>query len=500
MRSLLHSTIIIGLLCLFLPGAIRAQEQSNATLDELFARAEAALEEARLDDLALLAPRAMRKANDNYAEAQSLRTRKSDERLIRIQLMGVLDEIQAARNTGKTTGKLLNSALLARQAALEAGGDKSASESWLKAEESLEAAVRDAEQGRQDRVAEEVEEIAGEYWAVRREGLRNEILGSSREVLKEAEKKGADNITPTLMARAQQAMSRAETAVAQEDLDGARDHAKVAEELARQSMAMIDYSNEAKSQKYAWEAGLLPYEDLLAELAAQLGGTISFAPGGAKTSSQFARLIESHDQAYVRTIDSLQTALDATQASLEASLTESQTNLADAHHKISELESRLEDIEGARSKAREELDKQQETARQVTVAQAMFQPNEALVVQNELGNVIIRVIGIQFASGKSSLTVSQIALIGKVAKAVNVFPGASITVEGHTDSEGGEANNQKISEERANEVAIELAKKLDLPASELTVVGYGETQPIADNKTKSGRAQNRRIDVLLEIP
>ena len=98
------------------------------------------------------------------------------------------------------------------------------------------------------------------------------------------------------------------------------------------------------------------------------------------------------------------------------------------------------------------------------------------------------------------MTASQIALIGKLARAIETFPNAKITVEGHTDSQGGEKNNQKISERRANTVAMELATKLGISASELTVAGYGESQPIASNKTKSGRAQNRRIDVLLEIP
>jgi outer membrane protein OmpA-like peptidoglycan-associated protein len=295
-------------------------------------------------------------------------------------------------------------------------------------------------------------------------------------------------------------MSRAETAVAQEDLEAARGQAKEAEGLAHQSLAMMKFIEEVKLEKFPYEVTMLAYEDLLSGIASKLGGTLNFAPGGSKTLTQFERMIESHDRAYKTEIDSLQSALSATQTSLESSLTESQTNLADSQNKIIELEKRIADLEGARSKVREELDQKQETARRVTVAQSIFQPSEAVVVQNELGNVIIRVIGIQFASGSSSLTASQIALIGKAAKAIKTFPDAQITVEGHTDSEGGEANNQEISEQRANAVALEIAKKLEIPASELTVAGYGETQPIASNSTKDGRAQNRRIDVLLEIP
>ena len=68
-----------------------------------------------------------------------------------------------------------------------------------------------------------------------------------------------------------------------------------------------------------------------------------------------------------------------------------------------------------------------------------------------------------------------------------------VVLEGHTDSVGNDAYNQKLSEKRANAVAKAL-KDLGVSASKITTVGYGETKPIADNKTKEGRAENRRVE------
>ncbi len=69
-----------------------------------------------------------------------------------------------------------------------------------------------------------------------------------------------------------------------------------------------------------------------------------------------------------------------------------------------------------------------------------------------------------------------------------------VIATGHTDSIGTEAYNQKLSERRANAVKAYLVSK-GVPASKITTLGKGETQPVATNKTKEGRAKNRRVDV-----
>jgi hypothetical protein len=71
-------------------------------------------------------------------------------------------------------------------------------------------------------------------------------------------------------------------------------------------------------------------------------------------------------------------------------------------------------------------------------------------------------------------------------------------VEGHTDSVGSDAYNQTLSEKRANSVRQYLVNK-GYPDDKITAVGMGETSPIADNTTKEGRAENRRVEFHLQI-
>lgn len=90
------------------------------------------------------------------------------------------------------------------------------------------------------------------------------------------------------------------------------------------------------------------------------------------------------------------------------------------------------------------------------------------------------------AEGKKSLD-------GLVAE-MKIDQVEEITVVGHTDSIGTDAYNQKLSERRAKTVADYLVSK-GVPASKIKASGKGESQPVADNKTKAGRAKNRRVDV-----
>jgi hypothetical protein len=78
------------------------------------------------------------------------------------------------------------------------------------------------------------------------------------------------------------------------------------------------------------------------------------------------------------------------------------------------------------------------------------------------------------------------------ARLLSEHPGLSVMVAGHTDALGSESYNVELSEKRARSVAEYLVKK-GISASRLTAIGFGESQPIADNRTPQGRAWNRRV-------
>lgn len=85
--------------------------------------------------------------------------------------------------------------------------------------------------------------------------------------------------------------------------------------------------------------------------------------------------------------------------------------------------------------------------------------------------------------------------IAKAAQCIKDYPGNAVVIEGHTDSTGSAAYNQKLSQQRADAVKNRLMEKFDIKESRMISKGFGESKPIADNKTAGGRELNRRVEV-----
>lgn len=100
---------------------------------------------------------------------------------------------------------------------------------------------------------------------------------------------------------------------------------------------------------------------------------------------------------------------------------------------------------------------------------------------------------INFDSGKSVIKSQYFAQLDNIASIMNANPNMRVVITGHTDSDGDDAYNQKLSESRAKAV-LDYLVKAEVNPSRLTAVGKGESDPIADNGSASGKAQNRRIE------
>ncbi|NSL89878.1 OmpA family protein [Chitinophaga sp. Mgbs1] len=103
---------------------------------------------------------------------------------------------------------------------------------------------------------------------------------------------------------------------------------------------------------------------------------------------------------------------------------------------------------------------------------------------------------IQFETGSSVIKSNSHAVLDEILKSAVVAEGLKIGVYGHTDNIGNETANTKLSNERAEAVKNYLMGK-GLPASRIESKGYGSTKPVADNTTNDGRAQNRRVQIVL---
>ncbi|SEI47157.1 OmpA-OmpF porin, OOP family [Azotobacter beijerinckii] len=112
---------------------------------------------------------------------------------------------------------------------------------------------------------------------------------------------------------------------------------------------------------------------------------------------------------------------------------------------------------------------------------------------------VVRVeLDVKFDFDKSKVKEESYADIKNLADFMNQYPQTTTTVEGHTDSVGPDAYNKKLSERRANAVRDVLVNQYGVSGSRVDSVGYGESRPVADNATESGRAINRRVEAEVE--
>jgi len=101
--------------------------------------------------------------------------------------------------------------------------------------------------------------------------------------------------------------------------------------------------------------------------------------------------------------------------------------------------------------------------------------------------------GIQFETGKSTIKKVSYPILDQVVTVMNENPSYNLEVNGHTDSQGDDAANLKLSQERAAAVEKYL-EDMGVAANRITSQGFGETMPVDDNKTAAGRAKNRRVE------
>jgi outer membrane protein OmpA-like peptidoglycan-associated protein len=144
---------------------------------------------------------------------------------------------------------------------------------------------------------------------------------------------------------------------------------------------------------------------------------------------------------------------------------------------------------------------QQQAAQAVDQTQQMreklrAQLNSVLQTQETARGLIVNMNDVLFDTGKYTLKPDAKEKLAKVSGILLAYPDLKLQVEGYTDNVGGEEYNQKLSQERANAVQQYLiANGVQQP--NVTAEGYGMADPVADNSTAQGRAQNRRVQLVV---
>jgi outer membrane protein OmpA-like peptidoglycan-associated protein len=111
--------------------------------------------------------------------------------------------------------------------------------------------------------------------------------------------------------------------------------------------------------------------------------------------------------------------------------------------------------------------------------------------------VLVMPSDVTFDVDKSEIQPKFLRVLDDVGRTLNAYPQTTIDIVGHADSSGPDAYNQALSERRASSVASYLINSDRVMSDRIFVAGQGERQPVASNDTAEGRAQNRRVEIIL---
>src|SRR5579862_9263441 len=160
-------------------------------------------------------------------------------------------------------------------------------------------------------------------------------------------------------------------------------------------------------------------------------------------------------------------------------------------------------IQQVQAKAAEVDQKAQAAGQQADQAQTLATGavHRVDTLQNTVANLdnyrVVTETAVHFGFNKDNLTKDAKDALDKLATDVPNTKGYIITVEGGTDSVGPSDYNYGLSERRANSVIQYLGSKYNIPAHKIYLIGLGKDKPVEDNKTRDGRAANRRVDIRL---
>lgn len=159
---------------------------------------------------------------------------------------------------------------------------------------------------------------------------------------------------------------------------------------------------------------------------------------------------------------------------------------------LTQTEVQLQQNSQALQQRQQEL---QQARAEADKAQAELRDADAL--REEEGRMIISLSGVLFESGGDSLSKLAEHRLDTVAHALAAYPDRPILVEGYTDSQGNEEKNQQLSQRRA-EAVREYLQRRGIDPQRLRAEGKGEANPVASNDTAEGRANNRRVEIIVD--
>jgi OmpA-OmpF porin, OOP family len=437
----------------------------------IFGDVQKQIEEAKEAHAEILSPEFYAKAVDNFKTAESYYTNNKSTRDIREKLTEASRYCKRAMDVVKVAKLTLKDAIRARYDALKVEADNYAFDLYKEASDAFREAATEVEDGDLDDARDKGSEAEQLFRKSELKSIKDKILNDARNSITEAGEIDAEDHCPQTYQLAKGLLADVENLL-RNNRYASEDANQKAIETAYQGRHAIHLTHEIVSLKEDdknWENLILSFESMVAEIGEKFDEKLRF------------------DSGFKSSVNTILTRITLLQEDNQRLINENET-----------LQEELQLFKEKATTSTAELEIKQNLEAKIDKIKSMFSLNEAKVIYDG-DNLIIRLYGLNFQSGKSVIMPEYFALLRKVKESIREFPESHILLEGHTDSIGNPSTNKRLSEERAKAVREYVIANMEITREQITAIGYGDTKPVASNKTSEGRELNRRIDIVISL-
>jgi OOP family OmpA-OmpF porin len=374
----------------------------------------------------------------------------------------------------------LETALAAQQRAQQVEAEILTPDAYNSAQKSLDRATRLVEKNsKPDKITAAFIDATEEFDAAELAAIRKSVLTDARMAIEYADDLRAKRYAPVTRAAAIELLAAADATLEADRyaIDTATEQANQAAMTARHAgqLAIIVKS------KPDLEDLILEYESYIHRIEITAG---------------LDTPVDTETDVAVTQLESAVASLQENEQRLQRDLADSRAFAAALENEIRELDDELGGASAERHQLVLQLENRAREEEQFAQTEALFLPSEADVFKQS-NTIVVRLFGLRFAPGSAKLDKSHEELLTKIKQAIGIYPGSSLKIEGHTDSQGSVDMNQRLSQKRADAVLNHIITNLHIVPQRVSAIGYGPSRPIANNDTNAGRAKNRRIDLLI---
>jgi outer membrane protein OmpA-like peptidoglycan-associated protein len=385
-------------------------------------------------------------------------------------------QLRRALEIAKVSRTTLPNAIKARNMARNAGAT-SLGEDYADAEERFIGLTQAIEDNNLNYAQRSQARVVERFRVLELKAIKIRTIGEVRRLIKSARKQDMHKTAPQSFALAEKKLADADAFITENPYQKEKMHKMAAEALFMAQRLHIVARQSEKVETMEPEQISLWAEEILYQTSQKLGAQ------------------DMRNQSFQKQLENILATVSAQQADHNFVV----ENTKKQQEEIEKLQQQIASLEGQSLKEQQEKERllaEKKFNQKLSSIQDYFKPQEAEVYKKQ-NQVIIRLKAMQFPVGQSVIMPENYGLLSKVQRAIRTFGEPDVIIGGHTDSTGSEDLNEHLSQKRADAVRQYFVANRTLPYEKIIAVGYGSMRPLASNASESGRAMNRRIDVII---